>query len=342
MPYDSFSYTCYPTYGYSNCCYNPCPIPCQNVNESSGSCNPCNPCDTSCSECTLYGDGSAGNLTITQNTNWCTSPPSNNNFMFRNLTINSGITLTVPSGIKIRINGYFNNNGFIVVESPLPGEAPSNSTIISGGFPLVQANSQRTPADFYGGVAYNSGVLTNLINPGILGGGNGAFGGPTQTTSQGGSGGGVVSVYAKRNLTNSGTILAAGGNGDNGQQNLGGSGGGAGGIVILVSKISITNSGTINVSGGSGAIDSVNGGGGGGGGLIHLLSPNANAIAGTLNISGGGAGNVGSGNVSSTGGGGGAMGGNGGDGQSDTIVATAGSDGLVIRTQVCSPECLFC
>src|SRR5262245_35538643 len=49
----------------------------------------------------IYGNGSAGDATVTQDIGLFALVPSGN-VQFRNLTINAGVTLTVPSGSVLR------------------------------------------------------------------------------------------------------------------------------------------------------------------------------------------------------------------------------------------------
>jgi hypothetical protein len=75
--------------------------------------------------------------------------------------------------------------------------------------------------------------------------------------------------------------------------------------------------------------------------VIHLLSPNANGVSGTLTVTGGASGtsiDLGLGNDA---GGGAAMGGRGGDGGTDGFLPTAGSAGVVIRSQMGDPGAIF-
>ena len=59
----------------------------------------------------IYGNGSAGAHVVSVAEDWGSTPPSN--LMFTDFTINSGMTLDIPSGIVIRCKGTFTNNGTI-------------------------------------------------------------------------------------------------------------------------------------------------------------------------------------------------------------------------------------
>ena len=237
---------------------------------------------------TTYGDGSASDETISADTDWSASAPTNGNYMFNNFTIDAGRTLTVPSGTVIRCMGTFTNNGTIEV---LPGIPESRwAGHPDDGYPRTPGFTQNNK------FGYNSEALRNVYNIGPKGGANGSEGGHTGLDNYGGSGGGTLVIRAKVAFINAGTINAPGGNGylTNAGSNTAGPGGGGGGFAIIISDGNVTNSGTINVKGGNGSspgtADDDHSGGGGGGGLIHIISPNANAVAGTLNVSGGTAG----------------------------------------------------
>lgn len=64
----------------------------------------------------IYGDGSAGDLTISSNATWNPTPPNpSNNLQFENFTINSARTLVVSSGTIIRCSNICTINGTIAV-----------------------------------------------------------------------------------------------------------------------------------------------------------------------------------------------------------------------------------
>ncbi len=293
--------------------------------------------------CTEYGDGSAGDLTISGSVDWSTTPPTNGNYMFQNLTINSGVILTVESGTIIQVSQTFTNNGTIEVSEGIPGERWSGNT--DGGFPRIKGNTLSF------GKAYKSEHLRFLSSSSILiGGSPGADGGNTGLDAEGGFGGGSLTVKAIT-LSNAGTIRSNGGDGvvlPTGST-ISGCGGGGGGFIVLQSN-SISNTGTIEAMGGDGGSpgdgDDDHAGGGGGGGLVHLIAPNANAVAGSIIINGGAAGTQSSSNLGSSGGSGGAGAGDGGlGGADDTNPAAffspeAGGVGVLLRTQVTDP-CSF-
>ncbi|MEE9304490.1 MAG: hypothetical protein V3U84_12010 [Thiotrichaceae bacterium] len=285
---------------------------------------------------TVYGDGSRSDVTLTTDTNWLNSP--NGNLQFTSLTIESGVTLTVPSGAVIRSTDTFTNNGTIIVASGLPATVWPRFSV-SLGLQLVapQTGSDRN------GLARPAGELIHVLRPPATAAGNGRGG--NGSPRAGGAGGGSIVVRAELGIANAGTIRADGGNGSSGST-AAGSGGGAGGFIILATAGGITNSGTISAAGGNasaaGTGDEDGGGGGGGGGIIHLIGPNADAISGLSVL----AGLRGAGSFpfdGSDGGGGGAMSGNGGDGGDGDGIDNSknGFAGLIFRTVVDDPATLF-
>lgn len=230
----------------------------------------------------IYGDGSAGNLTVTADTDWTTTPPLGGNFQFQNVTINAGVVLTVDSGTTIRCLGTFTNNGTITVSSATLGgfavvidgvglgrvleAGPGAGSGRSAGRGVVTLSGSAALGG-RGGDGLRRSAAQLLLSPGLLGGSGGA--------GIGGQGGGALRVFSRGALTNGvmGTISAVGTSPVT--TTPGGGGGGGGGIVILASKTQVTQAGTINVSGGNGGAAGLYfaPGGGGGGGIVHLLAP---------------------------------------------------------------------
>lgn len=271
----------------------------------------------------VYGDGSAGALSVTSDT---TLTSANN--QYTDITISSGTTLTVPSGTVLRCTGTLTNNGTIFVEDYSIGAYVHDSTTGTGSTPPYAgggAGIADAPAGqgAFGTAAVQGGTsgigLTNnharmIIRPGSVGGSGGGAG---FSGFGGGRGGGTLRIIAQGAITNNGLIQANGGSGGVG------SGGGGGGIIILASKTSVTNSstGTISVTGGGGGTSTTDSGagGGGGGGFVHMISTTAPVNQGTLTLTGGSAGSNAT-TVSATprigGGGGGSCAGSGGSGSS--------------------------
>ena len=292
----------------------------------------------------VYGTGTAGPLSITENTDWDETPPAR--FDFSDCSIAAGVTLTVPSGTVIRCSGAFTNAGTILVRPWIPGERWVGNP---DAVPLVAGYAMTLPRDGSGGGGrpFPASTLRSLIEPGFQGFGNGGQGAGAPD-NDGGAAGGTLVIRARGALANSGTILAEGGDAPvltTSSFDDAGSGGGAGGIVIAISGTSFTNSGTISVKGGDGSDagpgDDDHSGGGGGGGLVHVLAPNANAAGSGISVDGGVAGAFLTANVGSDGGSGGAGAGAGGDGGTDAVPATAGGAGLLLRTALADPSVLF-
>jgi hypothetical protein len=72
----------------------------------------------------IYGDGSAGPRIVSSDA----SLDDDVNRQYSQLTIESGATLTVPSGTVIRVSGSFTNNGTIVVGTGARGAASTNGS----------------------------------------------------------------------------------------------------------------------------------------------------------------------------------------------------------------------
>jgi len=289
----------------------------------------------------IYGDGSAGDVTVTSDTNLADLDPDGN-LQFHNLTVNATAMLTVPSGGIIRCTGSFVNNGTVVVG---PGGAGGTSGGNLGDAPGVSPDPGISSREAGGG---ETGPSSGLVEGGsrglgvdleeaefILdvapGGGGGAYSG----TSPGGDGGGGMLVLAGVSILNSGSISANGANGP--------AGGGGGGIIIFASPGSIKNTGTLQALGGNGgeASGSRGAGGGGGGGIVHFMSPTIDTTYGHVYVDGGtgGTGHVVTLSPRTGGGGGGASGGHGGRGgninaapSNGGFAGENGDDGYVITS----------
>jgi hypothetical protein len=285
----------------------------------------------------LYGDGSAGHLTVSSTGTLGVDVAADSNFQFRNFTVAPGVTLTVASGTVIRCKGAFTNDGTIVVS---PGD---HGGIAHGGAraPAGQGVAHR-PAG-HGAVGdVESNTLGGEAAPGLeapearslrhVGPSAGGGGGSSGIFGAGGRGGGSLTVLAAKGVTNAGAIHA------DAEYAPGlispGDGGGAGGVILLASRTFVTNQGTISARGSDGEDGSLApgpvhaGGGGGGGGIVHFLGPNV--AAGQVDVSGGlgGSGTAESpASLRSGGGAGGACGGDGGQGGSVAPGASPGGAG---------------
>lgn len=292
----------------------------------------------------MYGDGSAGDLVLTEPVVWGgAGAPTNLNF--NNVTIESGATLTVASGTTIRCSGTFTNHGTITVVgltrggfiSPTgpgggaaaltyahPGDAPDGATL-----PAYASGTSGTLAGGIGGTnisrTYVMSNLSSLRFGGSSGGG--------AVNAEGGAGGGVLRVFCNGAIQNTGTVTA------DGQP---GAGGGGGGILALASRASITNTGTLAARGGRGnnSDEFAGASGAGSGGFVILISPTVTNTGTTYvhrGVAGSSAASV---NNSTLRSGGGAGGGSAGVGGTGGIVSGLVSmnpemsdDGLVLTLQ---------
>jgi len=282
----------------------------------------------------VYGDGSAGDLIVSGRSPLSLSEV---NTQFANITIESGATLQVSSGIILRATGTVTvaEDASISVGSfcypasrtipahpgvgtrpPSAGDVGAKGVFLAGG---------------WGGFGVPEATARQLLRPGPQGGSAGqSHGGVTDGSGGGGHGGGVLTILAQGTIQIGGSIFASGSSASGGSS---GGGGGAGGIVILASpsSISIDSTASIIAIGGDGddssALYGSGAGGGGGGGLIHVLAPEITA-AGLLDVSGGLAGltpeNPNNVTQQHAGSGGGACGGNGGRGGDISAASAAG------------------
>lgn len=248
----------------------------------------------------VYGDGTAGALHVMNSASWLgptPGGPANGNYMFTDVTIDAGVTLTVESGTTIRCTGAFVNHGTLSVGTGTSGGlTPANEVPSAPGRGLaivVATNGEEVPyaattASRRAGRGFGLHVneARSVLHPSYQAGGGGGASGASDST--GGRGGGAVVILAAGGITvdATGSIAAVGGTGT-----LGG-GGGAGGFVVLASSSAITIAGTIDVSGAVGAdgdatTENIAPGGGGTGGVIHLLAPTLTTSAATFAKSGG-------------------------------------------------------
>lgn len=333
---------------------------------SAGSQGPQGPAGISGSDF-VYGDGSAGAFTAPAGV----STLDVSNPQFTTFTVGAGNTLHIPSGKTVRCNGAFTNNGTIIVDAVGGAASYDVSPGLSSQVTALAGISKTAPAAvengsfFQKGKAFASAQLRSLINPGAVGGGT-AF--PATKSDDASNvyldfvfsaGGGAVRLFAKGNLTNNGSILARGENGQPGNYVLSpsfrqdpGSGGG-GGILILASAIAINQNGSLSAIGGNGSAAFVGDavfypGAGGGGGLIRLLAPSVTGAG--LNVVTAGANGSTTGfdfaQASNNGSAGGASAGDGGAFFSayiaggNTLVVHLPTNGLVIIDQ-CNPAALL-
>lgn len=283
----------------------------------------------------VYGDGSAGDRVVSSDEDWNSGPDQPKNLQFASLTIDAGATLTVPSGMTIRVTGQFVNHGTIVVLPAADGgfagmDGPGNDDDFSStpvdpvagiGTLAAQAGEVGGASSAQlagrGGIGLSEFEARQLLTITTLAGGGGAVGGPDSngsiTSNFGSKGGGALRILAMGGINNGadGEIHA---DGDGGV-----GGGGGGGVVILASMSGVENNGAISAVGGDGedTQDAEAASGGGGGGIVHMLAPSV-SNEGTIDVAGGHGGAAAVGAIASStryaGGGGGASGGDGGKG----------------------------
>lgn len=244
----------------------------------------------------LFGDGSDGDVTISSNTTLTRT------MFYRNLTVNSGITLTV-SGYGIWVSGTLTLNGTISGAGGDAGVGIGYQAGMGGGaYFRPMSNGGGTGAVGIGG-GTNGG---NIAGGSARAGGAGGAGG-NGSTNNGGAGG--VATAGDNALFRMGMMSAFSANQNNGSRIGGGTGGGAGGWdsvnhagggggggdFAVVSCRAVAGSGTITAAGGRGASMPGNtGGGGGGGGGVLIFRCAASSHSLTLTAAGG-AGGAGSG-----------------------------------------------
>lgn len=237
----------------------------------------------------LFGTGADGDVTIAANTS-ITSDLTNGVKNYRNLTINSGVTLTLPGGIifvsdTLTLTGTISANG---------NNGASNAAGATVGGPFVAGTALNGGANGANSGAGTQGAPTANPTGGqvVIGGGRGGSGG---TANSGGTAGGTAGALASlTSISDAGwrshlpSILTAmvqsraiplqvtgggtGGGGGAGSGGIGGGGGSGGGCVIIVAR-HVSGSGTISANGGNGgnAFSGNSGGGGGGGGGFVVL-----------------------------------------------------------------------
>ncbi|MEP0846362.1 MAG: collagen-like protein [Phycisphaerae bacterium] len=274
----------------------------------------------------VYGDGSDGSHTISADASLEAWAVANGvvSYQFEDLTIDSGVTLEVPSGFSLYCRGTFTNNGTIVVQTAAAGsstERPAQQGI-SKSKPFVGAAGLLPDllpelGGGGGGAGLPDSAMTWLLRPGPVGGGGGARQPPG---GQGGAGGGTFLVLALEGIVNNGEIHADGAAGDGG--------GGGGGVISLAARgsIALSAGSVLSARGADGApaSDDPNApavsSGGGGGGIVRIFAPEVSSL-GAIHVEGGAGGDgtqvfgvVGGTLCYSAGGGGGSYGAGGGSG----------------------------
>jgi hypothetical protein len=226
----------------------------------------------------VFGTGSDGSVTFSSNSS------INSDKNYTDMTINSGVTVTVANGVKIRVKGILTINGTLT--GTAQGAASGQNGIATdqvggkggggGSCPSYYGGSSGNYAGGGGGGASFSGS----------GGGGGSYSGGGGN-SGGGRGGGVLKIYAHKLLIGNSGIISS--NGADGGSGAGGGGGGR--IYLYFGSGGFSNSGKIEAKGGKGGGGGTGpigkgGGGGGGGGYVGIVGP-FNVASGNVNVSGG-------------------------------------------------------
>jgi hypothetical protein len=306
---------------------------------------------------TPYGDGSAGVLNIVSST---TLEDGNTQYSSISIT-GAGVVVNVHSGTVLRCTGTFtvgagatlsvatggiggalelDSNLAVGTVSPQTRAATQGQAASAAMFPEVGDTSEGCNG---GGGGIGLGSASKYLRyPGHNAGGAGAG----SCSTQGGEGGGGLTVLAFGAIDVAGTLRA------NGAAGFGGSGGGAGGVIVLASATSITTTGGVTANGNNGGASgpAAGAGGAGGGGVINLLAPSIAGADGVNYVVAGGTQGSNATNATnafrSGGAGGGACGGNGGFGGSlgatdISTVAGGGDVGNINRIITANPSGLF-
>uniref|UniRef100_Q025H2 Collagen triple helix repeat n=1 Tax=Solibacter usitatus (strain Ellin6076) TaxID=234267 RepID=Q025H2_SOLUE len=268
----------------------------------------------------FYGDGSEGALSISTAVDWNVTPPAGM-LQFSSFTITPTGSLTIPSGLVIRVTGSVNIMGPITVG---PGSWNYGS------------NCYSAPQSTAGTPALAPLQARFMLRPPPVGI-------PPLGYDYGGATGGGVAILSAgpMTITGNGSIRASGLDGSLYSGNSGSVlwAASPGGLVVLGSRASISNAGSIVANGGKGADgDWYHGsGGGGGGGIVHFFAPFISS--GSVDVSGG---------IGAAGHGGtytfvvgGACGGSGGSSNIAGQPGGAGGSGQVFRTITAEPAALF-
>lgn len=182
--------------------------------------------------------------------------------------VNYSQTGVVAGEIDVSEKGYTGGNG------PGAGDSPGNIGA-GAGYGGVGGDATRV-STYVGGVAYG-----DLFSPNDFGSGGGYGGTYFSIQYFGGSGGGMVYISVKNDLTIGGDISSNGGDGTDYSSYR--SGGGSGGSVYIIAGDSIQGDGNIYAKGGRGYTSSAYYPGGGAGGRIAVYcntnNSNLNIIA---------------------------------------------------------------
>lgn len=228
----------------------------------------------------IFGDGSDGEGTISENTNL------SRDMYYDTLTINAEVYLNTK-GYRVHVKGKLTNAGYIHSR----GEAGAGAVGGAGG----SAGSLGG-----GGAGGNEGLKGTDIDPGLGGDGGkggGAGGAKGVVTAPAAADGGFRANPQASILRELATgDLIQGGAGGGGGQGGDGWGGGGGGGTMYIAAAEIDNSAGLIYSNGGKGVDAVpdnNGAGGGGGGVLVMVY--GSLVSGTEECEGGAGGSNGDG-----------------------------------------------
>ena len=202
---------------------------------------------------------------------WSESFTTNGGTIDGDVYVNADITLTIPDGITLNVNGGISGGRTLTVKG--------KGTLIINGM-NGSDNDGHDPSALNGGsggVSFTGNIIVDGPTVTVTGG-TGGIGGLSTGGGYGGSGGNGVEGDV---TVNSGSIETTGGNGGKGGDGYeDGGGGGSGGVGIT---------GVLTVTGGSATVTGGTGGEGGGGEFGGLGSNGADGITGDVTVTGGSA-----------------------------------------------------
>ncbi len=195
----------------------------------------------------LYGDGSDGALVISSAVDWTSNPPDGL-LQYSSLTITPTGSLTVPSGLKIRVTGDVTIAGPLVVTAIAGGACGYlyNPSITQVGLSPFKARLLEPIHD-----VLSASNLTLLAVGSVLitpTGSISAVAGPAGQSNAGA--GGILILGSRTAVTNLGNLSVRGADGANGDQGHYAGGGGGGGIIHLLGTS--LAAGSYDASGGAG------------------------------------------------------------------------------------------
>jgi hypothetical protein len=231
-------------------------------------------------------------LTISANTSMGGS------YTVNNLTINSGVTVTVTSGQALIFYCFGNADIAGTINGVGAGSAPGGQSSAANGGQI-----QTLPGFGFGQNTVTYAPVVSIVGTGGTSAAAATGTGGNVANGVGGPGGAGVGIRALGNITVSGTINASGGNGTTATGTgyspfialwaAPGSSGGSGGYIILHTDKDLTFTGTLISLGGNGAdgqtigFPGATGGAGAGGGGVVLQLLGALVNTGTITLSGG-------------------------------------------------------